>query len=274
MRSLLLLVALLSAAEWALAQAPSRPDPTDPKAPAPLPLYQSAFPDYQPFLEQKNSWKQVNQEVADNPAMGSMQHKPGTSMPGMDAKAGEAPKGKSGMAGHDMSSMQQKPGAPMPGMDAKSGDAAKAKGGMAGHDMGSMQHKPGTGMPGMDAKSGDAAKAKGGAAGHDMDSMKGMPGKTMPGMDKPAATAPNNITGTGSVQLIDKVNGKIKLTHHPIAAMGWPKMTLFFRLKEPSLADQVKEGDQVEFSLEKSASGYVISGFKKPISESDPGHRK
>lgn len=42
------------------------------------------------------------------------------------------------------------------------------------------------------------------------------------------------------------------------------RITMFFRLKDNSLADQVKAGDRVEFSLEKSASGYVISGFQKP----------
>ena len=205
MRSLLLLVALLSAAEWVLAQSHTRPEPTDPRTPAPPPSYQSAFSDYQTFRDEKiRSWKDVNQEVADNPGMGSMKHGAGMAMPGMEAKTGDAPKGKEEAAGHDMGSMKDKPG------------------------------------------------------------------KTMHGLDKPAASTPKNITGTGSVQLIDKANGRVKLTHEPIAAMGWPKMTLFFRLKERSLADQVKEGDRVGFTLEKSASGYVISGFQKPISESNP----
>ena len=71
------------------------------------------------------------------------------------------------------------------------------------------------------------------------------------------------IMATGIVQSIDKANGKVKLIHDPIAVLGWPKMTMFFRLKDAALADQVKEGDAVQFSLEKSPSGYVISGFKK-----------
>ena len=126
-------------------------------------------------------------------------------------------------------------------------------------------------------------------------SMKDMPGKTMPGMDSKTADAPTSkeghgemamakpqtapvqsanaqtagITGTGVVQGIDKANGKVKLTHDPIAALGWPKMTMFFRLKDSALADQVKEGDKVEFSLEKAASGYVISGFQKGAARHD-----
>jgi Cu/Ag efflux protein CusF len=238
MRSLLLLAVLLSASEWTLAQSRPRPDPADPGAAAPPLSYQSTFSDYQPSRDEKvRSWKEVNKEVADNPGMGSMKHGAGMAMPGMDSKASNAPKGKEGTAGHNTGSMKDKPGMAMAGMDSKAGNAPKGKEGAAGHDMGSMKDKP---------------------------------GKTMPGMDMPAASAPKNITGTGSVQLIDKANGKVKLTHEPIAAMGWPKMTLFFRLKERSLADQVKEGDRVGFTLEKSASGYVISGFQKPISESNP----
>ena len=67
------------------------------------------------------------------------------------------------------------------------------------------------------------------------------------------------------VQQVDKANTKIKLSHDPIPALGWPKMTMFFRLKDDALADQVKAGDTVEFQLEKSGSGYVISSFAKPV---------
>jgi Cu/Ag efflux protein CusF len=77
------------------------------------------------------------------------------------------------------------------------------------------------------------------------------------------------ISATGIVRGIDKVNGKVKLTHDPVAALGWPRMTMFFRLKDGSLADQMKEGEKVEFSLEKSASGYVISGFQKHAASHD-----
>ncbi len=128
-----------------------------------------------------------------------------------------------------------------------------------------------------------------------MGSMNDMPGKTMHDMDKQTATAskskegyndismakpqivpvqPDNaqtagITGTGVVRSVDKANGKVELSHDPIAALGWPKMTMFFRLKDSALADQVKEGDKVEFSVEKSASGYVISGWQKGTARHD-----
>jgi Cu/Ag efflux protein CusF len=40
-------------------------------------------------------------------------------------------------------------------------------------------------------------------------------------------------------------------------------MTMLFRLKEGALADQVKEGETVEFFLEKSGSDYVIVKWRK-----------
>jgi Cu/Ag efflux protein CusF len=168
----LAMFALIINAATVMAQSSKLPNPADPGAAAPAVEHRSAFSDFQPFRDEKiRSWKEVNQEVADNPGMGSMKGMPGIAIPGMDKHAASAPMSKEG------------------------------------HGAG--------------------------------------------------------ITATGVVQSIDKANGKVKLTHDPIAALGWPKMTMFFRLKDSMLADQVKEGDKVEFSLEKSASGYVISGFQK-----------
>ena len=230
MRTLILLLALWSAAQGAVAQSNSRPDPTDPAAPAPAIQQQSAFADYQRFQAQRsNSWKQVNKEVADNPgmgsmgSMGSMKDMPVKTMEGIDSNTVGAPMNKEGPAGHNMSSMKKKPGKTMPGTDEKASAAPMSK---KGHEEMAMA-KP----------------------------------RTAPAQPDRARTAV--ITGTAIVQGVDKPNGKVKLTHDPIDALGWPKMTMFFRLKDSALADQVKEGDKVDFSLEKSASSYVITGFRK-----------
>ena len=88
---------------------------------------------------------------------------------------------------------------------------------------------------------------------------------------EPMAAPPGAIVGAGVIQQIDKANAKVKITHDPIAALGWPRMTMFFRLKDPALADHIKEGDKVDFYLEKSSSGYVISGFRKSMTGHDMG---
>ena len=128
--------------------------------------------------------------------------------------------------------------------------------------MRSMKDMPGKGVPGMDSKAADEPMNK---EGHD--AMPKAKQQTAPGQAAKAHTA--DITGTGVVQGIDKANGKVKLTHDPIAALAWPKMTMFFRLKDNALADQVSEGDKVQFTLEKSGSGYVISGFEKGMAGDD-----
>ncbi len=112
----------------------------------------------------------------------------------------------------------------------------------------------------------EALPTTGGHEGHEAmakaEEQPSSPTKNLPA--EPGAA----ITATGVVQSIDKANGKVKLIHDPIAVLGWPKMTMFFRLKDAVLADQVKEGDVVQFFLEKASSGYVISGFKKAVPDS------
>lgn len=68
-----------------------------------------------------------------------------------------------------------------------------------------------------------------------------------------------SVTGTGVIKQIDKTNGKVKMIHDPIEALGWPKMTMSFRVKDAALLDQVKEGDQVTFELEKGTGGHTVT---------------
>ena len=215
------------------AQSAARPDPAEAGRPAPAVEYQSAFSGYQPFREQKgNVWKEVNKDVAENPGMGpmgSMKGMSGKSMAGMDDKSQKGD--MAGMAGHDAMPLPKSPasaaGKGMAGMGDTGGKGALA--GMADHGAMAMA-KP---------QASDAA-------------------------EKAAGKPTGPVIGTGVIQQIDKANGKVKMTHEPIDALGWPRMTMFFRLKDGALADQIKEGDTITFSLEKAASGYVISGFGRP----------
>jgi Cu(I)/Ag(I) efflux system protein CusF len=80
---------------------------------------------------------------------------------------------------------------------------------------------------------------------------------------KKTASSKGLISGKGVVLKVDRANGTVKINHDPIPALDWPRMTMPFRLKESALADQVKEGDKVEFFLEKSGSDYVIVKWQK-----------
>ena len=286
--SLFIMVSLAAAgvsSPAAHAQVSAHPDPCDPRTPALSDKPDSAFKGYKPFREQPvRSWKDANQEVADNPGMGSMVNMPGMNMPGMGSKGaasagGQAegampgmtampgmnmpmtgPKGATaagGSAERALPGMTAMPGMNMPRTGSK--DAAAARG-SAKRPMPGMTAMPGMNMPGMRSK-GAAVKVPKDehAPGHE----GSMPGMEMPGMgSKPDGAQPSSLTGTGVVRGVDKPGARIKLTHDPIAAVSWPQMTIVFRVKTSSLVDQVKQGDKVKFVLTQSSAGYVISDIQ------------
>ncbi|SEM76476.1 Cu and Ag efflux protein CusF [Nitrosospira multiformis] len=73
----------------------------------------------------------------------------------------------------------------------------------------------------------------------------------------------NLVPGRGIVVKIDRINALVRINHDPIPALDWPRMTMSFRLRESALAGQVKEGDVVEFFLEKSGSNYIIVKWRR-----------
>lgn len=73
----------------------------------------------------------------------------------------------------------------------------------------------------------------------------------------------NLVPGRGIVVKIDRINALVRINHAPIPALDWPRMTMSFRLRESALAEQIKEGDVVEFFLEKSGSDYVIVKWRR-----------
>jgi len=110
---------------------------------------------------------------------------------------------------------------------------------------------------GMAMKPGEA-----GHAGHDMASMVK---QSPPGPGAAAPRQPAGSDATGVVQSINAAERKVKVKHGPIAKLDMPGMTMVFRVSDPKLLDQVREGEQVGFTVERGAAGgFVITGFQKP----------
>ena len=82
---------------------------------------------------------------------------------------------------------------------------------------------------------------------------------------QPAQTsAPTSTSDTrGRIESIDTAEGKVKLKHGPIPKFDMPGMTMVFRVQDPKLLTQIKVGDEVGATLDKSGSGFVITGFQK-----------
>ena len=62
------------------------------------------------------------------------------------------------------------------------------------------------------------------------------------------STAPMS---TGEVKKMDKSSGKVTIKHGPLDNLGMPAMTMVFRVKDPAMLDQLKEGDKINFVAEK-----------------------
>jgi Cu/Ag efflux protein CusF len=82
------------------------------------------------------------------------------------------------------------------------------------------------------------------------------------GTAKPAATAAGELAD-GEIRRIDKARGTVLLKHGEIKNIGMGAMTMSFKLKDPKMADQLKEGDKVKFAVEQKGEDLIITSIVK-----------
>lgn len=92
-----------------------------------------------------------------------------------------------------------------------------------------------------------------------------------------------SIMAAGTVLEVDHAAGRVRIDGDAIKPLGWPAGIAFWQLKSPLLADLVKAGQRVAFTLEKEGDAYRVSGFSgnspppsKAMLPADPhaGHRQ
>ena len=84
------------------------------------------------------------------------------------------------------------------------------------------------------------------------------------GQAAPDGAVPLHVAAAvGVVQQVKPAEGKVKISHEPIAALGWPAMIMTFRVKDKSVLEGIAAGDKVNFELEKGATGLVITRMEK-----------
>jgi Cu(I)/Ag(I) efflux system membrane fusion protein len=87
--------------------------------------------------------------------------------------------------------------------------------------------------------------------------VRGQATTTMPAA--PAASALLESRGR-----IEKLSAEaVTLSHEPVPAIGWPAMTMNFRLASPQLAQGLKVGDRVEFGFVQEGAGPVVRSLSK-----------
>jgi Cu/Ag efflux protein CusF len=82
-----------------------------------------------------------------------------------------------------------------------------------------------------------------------------------------SVTAGELISATGKVNAIMPAERKANITHDPIPALGWPGMTMDFRLADSASLEGVKVGSEVVFQLRKAADGAYEIEALNPLPE-------
>ena len=62
----------------------------------------------------------------------------------------------------------------------------------------------------------------------------------------------------------DIESGAINISHDPVDSIGWPAMTMLFRLADPGLASKVEPGQRIEFRFTTDDGGTVTAIERKP----------
>jgi Cu/Ag efflux protein CusF len=63
----------------------------------------------------------------------------------------------------------------------------------------------------------------------------------------------------GEVQKIDKSAGKVTIKHGPLHNLDMPAMTMVFRVKDPAMLDQIKEGDKIKFRSDRVHGALTVT---------------
>ena len=70
---------------------------------------------------------------------------------------------------------------------------------------------------------------------------------------------PSSQLSEGEVRKVDKDTKKITLRHGPLQNLDMPAMTMVFQVKDPAMLEQVKTGDKVKFSAEKTGGSFTVT---------------
>ena len=91
-----------------------------------------------------------------------------------------------------------------------------------------------------------------------MGDMKGM---TMPAAPAASAAAtPSSIAhATVVVRKVDAGAGIVTIAHEAISAIGWPPMTMGFRVEDRKLFGKFVVGQKVDFDFAMGSKGYVVT---------------
>lgn len=72
----------------------------------------------------------------------------------------------------------------------------------------------------------------------------------------------SEMDAQGEIKTIRVEQGKVKIEHGPIERLGMPAMTMMFKVENPELLNGLQNGNSVNFSVDNSSGGFVITDIK------------
>lgn len=66
----------------------------------------------------------------------------------------------------------------------------------------------------------------------------------------------------GEIQKVDKGAGKLTIKHGELKNLGMPGMTMIFKVQDPAMLEQVKQGDKVRFVAEKVGGALTVTAIE------------
>ena len=87
--------------------------------------------------------------------------------------------------------------------------------------------------------------------------------------------------GEGTIRTLDATGGKVSIAHGPVASLGWPAMTMDFKVAHAALLNGVQPGSEIAFEFVERAPGdWVVtrivpraaSGGAQPAAPAHAGH--
>jgi Cu(I)/Ag(I) efflux system protein CusF len=79
--------------------------------------------------------------------------------------------------------------------------------------------------------------------------------------NQPATSANPAMTSMseGEIRKINLETGKVTIKHGPLQNLDMQGMTMLFRLQDPAMLDQIKEGDKIKFVADKIDGVFVVT---------------
>lgn len=77
-----------------------------------------------------------------------------------------------------------------------------------------------------------------------------------------ASAAAASAMADGEVRKVDTEQGRLTLKHGPIASLDMPGMTMVFRVADPKMLDNLKQGDRVKFAAENKNGAITVTAIE------------